>query len=353
VGELDGKVAMVTGGGSGIGAAVAQTFAAEGASVAITGRRPTPLADVAARIAAMGGVASDIPADVTDLDAMQHAVDATVERFGRLDVVVANAGAAPPMAPVLSSSLDEWQAIVDVNLTGVFITAKTSVPALRASGGGTIVVMGSGAGRANTGGLGSYSAAKAGLTALCRVLAAELRPENIAGNELIPGPVRTPALDRLTSGGQERATASRVSRRAASDPCVGAMPDVLPSNERPVDATPVHTGELPATPQRDRRIPATAWIEAPRPLLELGADIGEPVVGYLRRIGPWLLWRAGPPSRGDARYMALSADDLSATWTFRVFPDGSGEGTGPDGVVHHRFRTWKEALRDAGKGAAQ
>ena len=127
------------------------------------------------------------------------------------------------------------------------------------------------------------------------------------------------------------------------------MPEALPSSERPVDATPVHTAELPATPQRDRRIPATAWLEAPRPLLELGDDIDEPVVGYLRRIGPWLLWRAGPPSRGDARYMALAANDLGATWTFRVFPDGSGEGAGPDGVVHHRFRTWKEALRDAGK----
>jgi hypothetical protein len=130
------------------------------------------------------------------------------------------------------------------------------------------------------------------------------------------------------------------------------MTEALPSSERPLDATPVHTEDLPATPQRTRRIPATAWIEAPRALRELGADIDEPVVGYLRRIGPWLLWRAGPPSRGDARYMALAADDLGTTWTFRVFPDGTGEGEGPDGVVHHRFRTWKEALRDAGKGAS-
>jgi hypothetical protein len=129
------------------------------------------------------------------------------------------------------------------------------------------------------------------------------------------------------------------------------MAAALPSHQRPVDATPVHTDELPATPQRDRRIPASAWIEAPRALLELGADIGDPIVAYLRRIGPWLLWRAGPASRGDARYMALSSDDLDTTWTFRLFPDGSGEGAGPDGAVHHRFRTWKEALRDAGGGA--
>jgi hypothetical protein len=123
----------------------------------------------------------------------------------------------------------------------------------------------------------------------------------------------------------------------------------LPSPQRPVDDTPVHTDDLPATPQRDRRIPATAWIEAPPSLLTLGDDIGEPDAYYLRRIGRWLLWRAGPPSHGDARYLALAADDLATTWSFRLYADGTGEGEGPDGVVHRRFRTWKEALRDAGE----
>jgi hypothetical protein len=122
----------------------------------------------------------------------------------------------------------------------------------------------------------------------------------------------------------------------------------LPSGERPLDPTPVHTEGLPATPQRDRRIPATAWVEAPQALVDLGGDIGGLPATYLRRIGRWLLWRAGPPSQGDARYMALAADDLARTWTFRLFLDGTGEGEGPDGVTHRRFRTWKEALRDAG-----
>ena len=117
--------------------------------------------------------------------------------------------------------------------------------------------------------------------------------------------------------------------------------------ERPIDATPVHTAELPPLPQRDRTIPATAWVEAPAELLALGDDIGEPVVAYKRRIGRFLLWRAGPANHGDARYMALDADDLARTWTYRLFPDGRGEGEGPDGTVHGRFRTWKEALRDA------
>ena len=122
----------------------------------------------------------------------------------------------------------------------------------------------------------------------------------------------------------------------------------LPADERPLDPTPVHTDELPATPIRDRNIPASAWIEAPAALLTLGDDIGHPVATYKRRIGRWLLWRAGPASRADARYVAVDADDLDRWFTFTLDPDGAGEGVGPSGAVHDRFRTWKEDLRDSG-----
>jgi len=122
----------------------------------------------------------------------------------------------------------------------------------------------------------------------------------------------------------------------------------LPADERPVDPTPVHTEDLPPTPVRDRTIPAAAWVEAPDELRRLGEDIGHDLVAYKRRIGPWLLWRAGPASRGDARYMALDSHDLDRRYTFRLHPDGSGEGRGPDGSEHERFRTWKESLRDHG-----
>jgi hypothetical protein len=121
---------------------------------------------------------------------------------------------------------------------------------------------------------------------------------------------------------------------------------VQPTTSRPVDPTPRHTDDLPPTPVLDRTIPATAWAEAPPELLALGDDIGGPVVGYIRRIGPWLLWRAGPPTHGDARYLAVAADDVAVQCAFRLHPDGAGSGTGPDGSTHHRFRTWKESLRD-------
>ena len=107
------------------------------------------------------------------------------------------------------------------------------------------------------------------------------------------------------------------------------------------------TDDLPALPQRDYLIPAERWVEAPVELRELGADIGVPLVAYKRRIGRFLLWRAGPATGADARYMALAADDLTRRYTFRLFADGSGSGVGADGATHTRFRTWKESLRDA------
>ena len=118
----------------------------------------------------------------------------------------------------------------------------------------------------------------------------------------------------------------------------------LPADQRPIDPTPVHTVDLPPTPIRDRNIPAEAWVEAPDELRHLGDDIGHPVITYKRRLGPWLLWRAGPASRADARYLAIDAEDLTRQFSFRLRPDGVGEGTGPSGTRHERFRAWKEDL---------
>ena len=125
------------------------------------------------------------------------------------------------------------------------------------------------------------------------------------------------------------------------------MVEPLRYDLRPVDDTPRHTEDLPATPLRDRNIPATAWVEAPASLLGLGDDLPDtPVADYKRRIGPWLLWRAGPASGADARYWAGRSDDPATAHTFRLFPDGNGSGTGPTGTPHTRFRTWKQDLLD-------
>jgi len=126
------------------------------------------------------------------------------------------------------------------------------------------------------------------------------------------------------------------------------MADALRYDQRPYDETPIHTEDLPLTPVRDRNIPASAWIEAPDEVRHLGDDLpGTPIADYKRRIGPWLLWRAGPAAGGDARYWVARADDLTTSYTFRLHASGDASGVGPSGATHTRFRAWKEDLRDA------
>jgi hypothetical protein len=116
-------------------------------------------------------------------------------------------------------------------------------------------------------------------------------------------------------------------------------------DQRPPDHTPVHTADLPDTPTRDRNIVATAWIEAPPELLLLGSELaGSPEAEYKRRIGEWLLWRAGPAVGDDAWYWACQRTDVSVQSIFRLFPDGTGDGVGPSGRQTDRFRSWKEDL---------
>lgn len=119
----------------------------------------------------------------------------------------------------------------------------------------------------------------------------------------------------------------------------------LPADQRPFDPTPVHTEDLPPTPIRDRNIPASAWLEAPDVLLSAGDDIDQSHrIAYKRRLGHWLLWRAGPARGEHSRYVAIDARDLSRVHTLDLFPDGSASGVGPSGETHTRFRAWKEDL---------
>lgn len=119
-----------------------------------------------------------------------------------------------------------------------------------------------------------------------------------------------------------------------------------PAEQRRLVDHDVHTDELPDLPQRDSRIVASRWIEAPAGIRSLGEDFGEEA-GYVRRIGRYLLWRAGPAVHADARYGAVCFDDLTVLLTFRLLPDGRGEGVGADGESHTRLRTWKQSLLES------
>ncbi len=120
-----------------------------------------------------------------------------------------------------------------------------------------------------------------------------------------------------------------------------------PPEARPAVTDDVHTVDLPRPAATRLDDPGDPWAEAPAELRALGADFGVHLVAYKRRIGRFLLWRAGPASREDARYMALASDDLGERYSFRLYPDGRGDGVGADGGTHTRLRTWKESLRDA------
>jgi NAD(P)-dependent dehydrogenase (short-subunit alcohol dehydrogenase family) len=185
VAELDGRVAVVTGGASGIGAATARRFAAEGARVAVIDRDPEGAEAVADEI---GGKAHAI--DVRDGDAVEHAVEQIMSTVGRIDVLVNNAGTGD-LRPLHTVDDRLWHRLIDVNLTGTFNATRSVVPHMLAGGGGTIVNNASLSGLFPTRNEAAYSAAKAGVIALTKSGALEYGPE-IRVNCVAPGFVRTP-----------------------------------------------------------------------------------------------------------------------------------------------------------------
>lgn len=187
--ELQGKVALVTGAGTGIGAAVARLFAAEGASVVLAGRRIELLEQVAG---SLGDRATAIRADVADPAQARAAVRLAVERYGTLDVVVANAG-GHGVGTVGETSDEEWQAGLRANLNTCFVTCRESLPAM--SGGGSIVIVSSIAGLAAGPAAAGYVTTKHALIGLTRSLARDYGPTGIRVNCLCPGWVRTPMAD--------------------------------------------------------------------------------------------------------------------------------------------------------------
>lgn len=202
---LAGKVALISGGGRGIGRAIAIAFAGAGAEVCCAARTRSEIEAVAGEIKAAGGQALAVTTDVADLASVQKAVDETAARFGGLDILVINAGVSPQRSEVAESDPAAWSQTIAINLTGAYHCAKAAIPYLKARGGGKIIAIGSGMGRRGAPGSSAYSVSKAGLWMLTRVLGQELRADNISVNELIPGPVNTammPASGSRTFDGE-------------------------------------------------------------------------------------------------------------------------------------------------------
>jgi NAD(P)-dependent dehydrogenase (short-subunit alcohol dehydrogenase family) len=191
--ELSGTIALVTGGSQGIGRAVSELFAAEGASVGVWGHEPGPVDATVQAIRDGGGEALAIVADVTDGRAVDGAVAATVDRYGRLDTLVTSAG-IQRYGNVVDTDEATWDEVFAVNVKGVFLAARAALPHLRQSGRGSIVVISSVQAHGTQTEVPAYAASKGALDALVRAMALDEAHTGVRVNAVCPGSVDTPML---------------------------------------------------------------------------------------------------------------------------------------------------------------
>ena len=207
--RLQGKIAFVTGAGSGIGAATARRFAEEGAVVVLCGRRPEPLQEVQEAIRATGGQAEVAVADVSDEQSYVAAIEATAKRHGRLDILVNNA-MAYTWGGIDGMSTADWHANFTTTLDGTFWGTRTALRLMQDSGGGAIVNIASICGLFGTAWMAGYSAAKAAVINFSRAAASEGAPHKVRCNVVIPGVVDTPATAGMLGDAKARANTEKV-----------------------------------------------------------------------------------------------------------------------------------------------
>lgn len=186
---LEDKVVLITGASQGLGKALALAFAREGASVVVNSRSEGPLRSVVEEIEGSGAEALAVAANVSESADVERLVDAAVERFGKIDVLVNNAGLLGPRVAIEEYPEDEWRNVLDANLTGLFLVSKAAIPHLRE--GGSIINIVSGVSIEGRAEWGAYSVSKFGVEGLNQILAAELQERGVRVNAVDPGGMRT------------------------------------------------------------------------------------------------------------------------------------------------------------------
>lgn len=221
-GSLEGKAALISGAGTGLGRATAVAFAREGAKVALIGRRAGKLEETAAEVRAAGGQALVLPADVSDEEQVNRAVAAALAMFGKIDVLVNNAAIFEPNAAA-DTTLADWTRQLAVNLTGPLLLAKAVLPSMRTKHYGRIVNITSSMAWNGAGGYAAYGASKAGLESLTRTLADEEQNNGILVNAFNPGTVRS----EMHATGKDPAQVAPQLVRLASLPAGGKTGEVV------------------------------------------------------------------------------------------------------------------------------
>jgi NAD(P)-dependent dehydrogenase (short-subunit alcohol dehydrogenase family) len=207
---LAGQHALITGGGTGIGAAIARALSDEGANISLAGRRREPLETLAAKLPNAVAIA----ADVTNEDQVMAMTETARAAHGPVSILVANAGSATS-APLAKTSLDAWRVMIDVNLTGAFLSARAILPDMTKAGAGRIAFIASTAGLKGYGYVAPYCAAKHGVVGLARALAIEVAKEGITVNAVCPGFAETPMLEASIDNISETTGRTKQQARAA------------------------------------------------------------------------------------------------------------------------------------------
>lgn len=188
--ELRGKVAVVTGGTRGIGRAIAEALLGSGANVVLTGRRAEDAERVARELDGGDGRALGLACDVRDPASCRELIEGAVQAFGRLDILINNAGVGH-FAPVAEMAVEDWQRVIETNLSGVFYCTHEALPHLKAAGGGWVINIGSLAGKNAFPGGAAYNASKFGLVGFTEALMQEVRGDGIRVSSIMPGSVAT------------------------------------------------------------------------------------------------------------------------------------------------------------------